>query len=276
MLQRRAGNRESAAMLQRFRDTPSGLWSNRRHYVVGHERVPADSPLARLRALGIAAGAQRPQFAGTEWRQTGAVTSEQDEQVPTYQLHWQDHGQVKIPKDCLTTAELVAAWLEEKDPEVVGEVKKVPGILRYIPRGNANIALTPGEILFHVHDAKDEGQFHGAAIIAADEPDVVTMESDASRGSQIVATNPLFDMYEGRSGFEGSQHQEGGTHERTYVISFVETPKARSPAETLWAGVMDMQLSGPATTAAQKIKAAIQQTLSQPSAGKAGAESKKK
>jgi hypothetical protein len=249
-------------MLQRLKDTDSGRWSNSDHYVVGTDKQKAPSPLAGRRALGIAKGVAQPPFAGAVWEQAGVVGfGSSGPEVPVYRLRWrEDRGVVKVPKDCLTTAELVAAWLANKNLQEIGEVRKVPEIFEYIPRTIPRAALRPGDILFHVHDAKVEGDFHGAAIIASDRGDVVTMESDASSGPRIASASPLFDMYAGRGGFEGEQKQAGGKDERTYVISFLKTPEARS-AEKLWAGITEMEFSGPAETALEKIKSAIEGEL---------------
>jgi hypothetical protein len=263
-LQRTAGNQAVCRMLQRLATHGQAKWSAADKYVTWGEKRPGE--------LGMADDADRPALAGAAWTPTGKQTTYTPRQggkvkVPTYTLQWESTAQqVKIPQDCLTTAELVAAWLMTEDPERIGEVKVPPTIMP----ATATTALGPGDILFHVHSVADEGEeksgeFHGAALIAADAGDVVTMESDLTSEDAIQSTVPLFDMYAGAGGFHANQvpanADERGNREETYVISFLDAA-ARSDAEdTLWSGIQKMTFSSEATVAATQIKAAIEAAL---------------
>jgi hypothetical protein len=257
-LQRAAGNHAVGRMIQRIDQVDSGVWSNSHLYVTGSKYGKGE--------LGIAADVEPPKLAGTDWSETGNTVKydakdEDSDEASTYTLSWDDDEEVRIPKDCLTTAELVAAWLMEQDPEVVGEVKAAPTI----KPANKNTRVSPGDILFHIHSLPELGElggdFHGVAVIAEDEGDVVTMESDRSpAGPKIVATTPIFDMYAGHRGFKEDQYEEG-SHEKTYVISFLDQNARSDVADTLWSGIQKMQFSAPATEAVMRLKAAIREAI---------------
>lgn len=195
-----------------------------------------------------AADNELPALAGVNWDANGTTSytrepeqiDEEEEEVELnlYRPRWTaGNALVSVPKDCITTAELVAAWLTEQDPEVVGQVKVSPTIA---PAGLLT-TVAPGDILFHTH-SDDDGDFHGAAVIATDGGDVITMEADASAGN-IASMYPLFDMYEGHAGFRESQLQmETDDHshadESTYVIKFSQVG-GRSTATKLWEGIQE-------------------------------------
>lgn len=213
---------------------------------------------------------QLPDLAGITWTANGDVTFTDDEEedddenertLTLYRPRWTDNnGVLNVPKDCITTAELVAAWLTEQDPEEVGQVLTVP----VIAVAGAQTQIVPGDILFHVH-TEDDGDFHGAGVIATDGGDAVTMEADSSQGNQIAQMAPVFDMYAGHAGFRDSQLGDEDD-ERTYVIKFA-VAAGRSNNEQLWAGIQE-EIDGHNYTAAgqaaaEKIKNTIQQHIAE-------------
>ena len=264
-LQRTAGNQATTRMLQRMAKRASGHWSNNQMYVVGASDKDRQ-------ALGIHAKASKPNLAGATWAPTGQIVKDGTVEAPRYTLKWTAGKEVRIPKDCITTAELVAAWLKLQDPEKIGEVKATPTVKPADPKAK----LEPGDILFHVH-TPGGGEFHGAAVIAEDGGDVVTLESDRSSGDQIQSTVPVFDMYEGTPGFKASQSAgpDPGTLEETYLIRFLEPQGRSNPltktgtkkknVDTLWSGIQTEiakhRYTNPATQAAESIKNVIQDAL---------------
>lgn len=221
-------------------------------------------------SIGAADG-ELPALVGVTWDANGNVSydkegADDDDEGETVTLPLyrprvtEGNALVSIPKDCITTAELVAAWLAGQDPEVVGQVLVAPTIAQ----AGDDTEVEPGDILFHTHTDND-GDFHGAAVIATDGDDAVTMEGDASQGN-IGQMYPMFDMYEGHAGFRASQLQaETDDHspddECTYVIKFAE-PAGRDAATTLWAGIQQEidahHYTVAGATAARNIKDMIQ------------------
>ncbi len=256
-LQHSAGNRAVVHMLQRLEQVDTGVWSDNRNYVTGTEPTK--------RELGIADGVEKPSLTGAEWSQTGNSVqfdpeADNTDELPTYTLRWEGGDAVQIPQDCLTTAELVAAWLAHQDPEVIGEVEEVPTIAPV----TADTVMGPGDILYHVHSIPEEGEeggnYHGAAVIATDGRDLITLESDASQGDEITATVPMFDMYEGAHRFETEQREEGN-RERTYRISFLTGEGRSTQVDTMWTAIQGLGLNEDATQAATRIKNAIQAVI---------------
>lgn len=223
-------------------------------------------------SVGAAAG-ELPALVGVTWSANGNVSYDKEGEgedddddgervtLPLYRPRLTEgNALVGVPKDCITTAELVAAWLAGQDPEVVGQVLVAPTIAE----ADDDTEVEPGDILFHTHSDND-GDFHGAAVIATDGDDAVTMEGDASQGN-IGQMYPMFDMYEGHAGFRGSQLQEetdehSHDDECTYVIKFAE-PAGRDAATTLWRGIQDEidahRYTAAGATAARDIKNMIQ------------------
>lgn len=216
---------------------------------------------------GIAADpAFLPALAGITWSAEGGNATFTNPPAPNvvlnrYRPRWTDNNNLmQVPKDCITTAELVSAWMHQQDPAVVGEVKTAPTIAK----ANALTTVNPGDILFHTHSA-NAGDFHGAGVIATDGGDAITMEADASQGAQYASMAPIFDMYAGHAGFRASQLQPavGGhnpANESTYVIKMAD-PNTRT-AVTLWnsinAEIAANNYTPAGAAAATKIKDKIQ------------------
>ena len=243
-------------VLQRLVEKGEILWSTNHHYAVDKQNE---------NELGIADGVVKPELTGAVWSSTNKTEKfDGGRKVNMYKLLWVGKGNnvVWIPKDCISAAELVAAWLQKQDPEVIGEVKVKPDI----EPATETTTVQPGDILFHVH-SEDEGQFHAAAVIAQDNGDAVTMEGDTSGNVPIIRTKPKFDMYEGHAGFKAKQTPPGysGTGEKTYVISFLQGGRSTA-VDTLWSGIEEASQKGDwgkGLEAAERIKKAIQEALQQ-------------
>lgn len=199
-----------------------------------------------------------PALKGITWNKEGSPVKfgkkKNATELDLYRPRWNDDKSVlKVPKDCITTAELITAWLTGQSPTLVGEVKTTPTI----SKAKVNTTVNPGDILFHTHSS-DPGDFHGAGVIAKDGDDVITMESDSSKGNKIASMAPIFDMYEGHAGFRDSQ-LGSKLDEKTYVIKFSNANTRKS--QTLWKGIQDEIDKGNYTDAgkdaATKIKDAI-------------------
>jgi hypothetical protein len=221
-------------------------------------------------STGIAADpAFLPALAGITWNAEGGNATftnpmAADIVLNRYRPRWTDNNSLmQVPKDCITTAELVSAWLHQQDPAVVGEVKTAPTIAK----ANGLTTVNPGDILFHTHSA-NAGDFHGAGVIATDGGDAITMEADASQGAQYASMTPIFDMYAGHAGFRASQLQPATAHhnpanESTYVIKMAD-PNTRT-AVTLWssinAEIAANHYTQAGAAAATKIKDKIQEQI---------------
>jgi hypothetical protein len=210
-LQRRAGNAAVSRMLQRSSQWGGWKWSGTGARTQSHFATNGGPE------LGIADAVAKPDLPTAQWTSTNTVAKwGSTNGLPLYRLTWEaDDSDVHLPQDCVMTAELVTAWQGRADARRLEDVNT-------LERGDTRVpSVTPvarepvvGDILLHVH-SKEEGEHHGAAVIAEHQGDVVTMEADSSE-VEYTAAPPLFDMYTGRAGFRSSQGDVPG--EYTYVI----------------------------------------------------------
>lgn len=232
---------------QLVRKKGNDKWSDSYKYVTN---------IAQTNTLACDAG-DLPAFPGAKWSKAGEAqynTSARNVKKDRWIPKWNDDSAMKVPKDCLTTAELVSAWLMGQDPQVVGQVLVNPTIAE----ADHTTTVGPGDIMFHVHDLSTPGDFHGVGVIAADGDDVVTMESDATQsGNSIASSNPIFDMYAGHAGFKASQNQ-GSVDEKTYVMHLAQ---GRSGTDKLFASVQGMKFTSAGKEAANKIIQAMAANL---------------
>lgn len=216
--------------------------------------------------LGVENGNHLPDLTGAVWNKGAEVSyGPQDNRVVRYWYtpKWEenDEDNVEVPQDCITTAELVSAWYNKQDADQLGLMLVPPRV----EQANQHTSTNPGDIMFHVH-SKTSGDFHAAGVVASDDPDVITMEADASQ-DEIDGGLPLFDMYAGHTGFRASQHL-GRHNERTYVIKLTDGNSGRSNNEQLWNSIQQEINAGNYTeageAAAKRIRVAIQTILAQP------------
>lgn len=215
--------------VQRLEQTEDGtVWSESLRYAVF---VPP-APLLGVDKQHL------PRLTGVHWQPEGEGARYDGRQkrrhgweLPRWRPTLDDHV-LRVPKDCVTTAELVAAWITKTSPRKIGVVEVKPSI----KVANKDTSLGPGDILFHVH-TKSAGDFHAASVIAKDGNDAVTMEADASKGEQIASMAPLFDMYAGHRGFHEEQSADATNvrGERTYVIHF----DVRNTKQSLWGSIQE-------------------------------------
>lgn len=260
-VRRAAGNVAFGRLLQRYSVHTGRRWSDSDLFVTNDK---ADEQ------LGIADKAAKPVLPGASWSPSGppAVKDARYKganrtEVPVYRLDYAapPNKPVHVPQDCITTAELVAAWLNKADLTKLGIVDVEPKVAE----ADERTPVGPGDILFHLHSA-NKGDFHAAAVIATDGRDLVTMEADASPGA-IGAGPPQFDMYEGHPGFRQSQLPKSeGEMERTYVIHF---NVGRRADESVWRSIQDEMKKKKAFAvagkeAAKSIKDSIDTVLAAP------------
>lgn len=213
---------QNRRVIQRLEQTDDGaVWSDNRLFVTNYDN---DNEL-----IG-ADNENLPELAGIEWADAGeAQHQESGDVLGLHRPTTEEADPIQVPQDCITTAEIVSAWVQNVNLGDIGTVHIPPEI----EEANADTEIGPGDILFHMHN-EEEGNFHGACVIATDDNDVVTMEADASE-DEIDAMTPIFDMYAGHAGFNEEQ-DEGEDNERTYVIHVAE---GRNDDEALWTGIQE-------------------------------------
>ena len=247
-------NKSAGQPIQRLEETlDNAVWSDNKLYVTNFggnkEKLGSDDD-------------NLPSLPGVTWTADGDATHPDGDNLQLHKPQTTEAQDIFVPRDCITTAELVSAWLLQQDPENIGSVRIPPTV----KPAKKSTSVEPGDILLHIH-SKKAGDFHGVAVVAKDGNDVVTMEADRSLGNKIGKMKPIFDMYAGHVGFKEDQTEDGEV-EKTYVIHLADVNGRVTPeVESLWKGIQDeIDKKGYFKTgvdAANYIKNAIAAELSQ-------------